>query len=99
MSAITQIIGFSAAAVGTSLMLPQVIKSIRTKKVEDVSLLMLFFYFINCTLWLTYGMLIQDWPIIVCNFIAIIISIIQIFLKFKYKENKNFSIITSDNTE
>lgn len=58
MTIIVEIIGFTAAAVGTSLMLPQVIKSIKTKKVDDISFGMLVLYFFNCLLWLIYGMLI-----------------------------------------
>ena len=84
---ITEIIGFTAAAVGTSLMLPQVIKSIKTKKVDDISSGMLVLYFFNCLLWLTYGILIVAWPLIVCNFIALIISIIQLTLKKKYNSH------------
>lgn len=94
MELITQIIGFLAAVVGTSLMLPQVIKTVRTKKADDLSLLMLSLYFVNCLLWLTYGLLIIAWPLVVCNFIALVISIIQLALKFKYKE-KDFSGIAA----
>ncbi|MBT5021399.1 hypothetical protein HOK51_09610 [Candidatus Woesearchaeota archaeon] len=84
MALITQIIGFTAAIVGTALMLPQVIKSIKTKKVDDVSLGMVLLYFFNCLLWLIYGALIIAWPVIVCNFIALLISIIQLVIKLKY---------------
>ncbi len=84
MNLLTQIIGYLAAAVGTSLMLPQVIKTLKTKKVGDLSLMMLVFYFVNCSLWLAYGLLILAWPVVVCNFLALIISIIQLILKFKY---------------
>lgn len=81
---IAEIIGFMAAAVGTSLMLPQVIKSIKTKKMDDVSSLMLLLYFVNCLLWLVYGLLIWALPVILCNFIALIVSVIQLFLKKRY---------------
>jgi MtN3 and saliva related transmembrane protein len=81
---ITEIIGFAAAVVGTSLMLPQVIKSIKTKKVKDLSSGMLTLYFFNCLLWLIYGILISAWPVIVCNFIALIISVVQLILKKRY---------------
>lgn len=81
---IAEIIGFMAAAVGTSLMLPQVIKSIRTKKMDDVSSLMLLLYFVNCLLWLVYGLLIWAVPVILCNFIALIVSVIQLVLKKRY---------------
>ena len=84
--AVVEIIGYLAAAVGTSLMLPQVIKSLKTKKMQDVSFGMLVLYFFNCILWLAYGSLISAWPVIISNFIALIISIIQLFLKLKYSE-------------
>ena len=73
-----------AAAVGTSLMVPQVIKSIKTKKMDDISLVMLWLYFVNCFLWLVYGVLIVAWPVIVCNFVALIVSVLQLMLKRKY---------------
>lgn len=81
---VVEIIGYLAAAAGTSLMLPQVIKSLKTKKMRDVSFGMLILYFFNCILWLAYGILISAWPVIISNFIALIISIIQLFLKVKY---------------
>lgn len=82
---LTNLIGFIAAAVGTSLMLPQVIKSVRTKSVGDVSLGMLTLYVINCLLWLVYGIFLKAWPLIICNFIALILGTFQLNLKIKYK--------------
>lgn len=79
-----EIIGYVAAIIGTSLMLPQVIKTYKSKKVNDLSLGMLVLYFLNCLLWLTYGIFIQAMPLIVCNFIALIISIVQLGMKIKY---------------
>lgn len=81
---ITAIIGYAAAIVGTSLMLPQAIKSFKTKSVQDLSYLTLVFYFLNCVLWGLYGFLINAMPVIVCNSIALVISIFQLWLKFKY---------------
>ncbi len=87
-TALTEIIGFAAAAVGTSLMLPQVVQSIKTKRVDDISFGMLWLYFFNCLLWLMYGILILAWPIIVCNSIALLVGMVQLFFKFRYKSNK-----------
>ena len=84
---ITNIIGYTAAVVGTSLMLPQVLKSWTTKKVDDLSFGMLVLYFFNCVLWLIYGLMILAWPVIIGNAIALIVSIIQIILKIKYSRN------------
>jgi len=84
-SLIVNIVGYSAAVIGTSLMLPQVIKSIRTKSLRDVSSGMLVLYFLNCLLWFIYGILIIAYPVIITNAIALLISIIQIGLKIKYR--------------
>ena len=83
---IAEIIGYAAALVGTSLMLPQVIKSFKTKHVGDLSFVMVILYFLNCVLWFAYGILISAMPVILCNAIAIIISIILITLKIKYNK-------------
>ena len=84
MELMTQIIGFLAAIIGTSLMLPQVFKTFKTKRVDDVSLVMLVLYFLNCLLWLIYGFLISAMPVTLCNSVALVISVIQLTLKFRY---------------
>ena len=83
---LTLIIGYAATIVGTSIMLPQVVRTLRTKRVDDLSFAMLIFYFANCALWLAYGLLISSLPLILTNFIALIISIVQIGLKMKYSK-------------
>ena len=81
---ITNVVGYSAAVVGTVLMLPQVVKSVKTKQVKNLSYLMVVLYFLNCLLWATYGILIWAIPIILCNFIALLISIFLLALKVRY---------------
>lgn len=77
-------IGFGATIVGTSIMLPQIVKSLRTKSVTDISWGMLVLYGLNCLLWLTYGILIIAIPLVITNAIALCISIFQIGLKLRY---------------
>lgn len=78
------VVGYVATIVGTSLMLPQVYKSYRTKSVGDVSWGMVLMYFLNCALWLTYGVLIVATPLVITNAIALIIALTQAVLKWKY---------------
>ncbi|MFH1916020.1 MAG: SemiSWEET family transporter [Nanoarchaeota archaeon] len=85
---IANIIGYAATVVGTCLMLPQVIKSWKTKRVADVSLLMLVFYFFNCLLWGIYGVLIHAIPVIVANTMGFLVSIVQLGLKLKYGKKR-----------
>lgn len=85
---LTDIIGYLAAVFGTILMLPQVFKTIKTKRVDDISMTMLIVYIINCSLWEAYGLMIGAMPVILCNILAGGIGILQIILKQKYKTNK-----------
>jgi len=81
---ITNIIGYAAAVVGTSMMIPQVIKFVRTKRADDVSLFATILYFLNCVLWFAYGILIVAYPVILANGIALVISVVQLVLKKRY---------------
>lgn len=84
---LTNLIGYIAAVVGTSLMLPQIIKSYRIKKTGDLSMAMVVLYVINCILWLIYGFLLFSMPLIIANGIALIIGIMQLILKLKYNNS------------
>jgi MtN3 and saliva related transmembrane protein len=81
---ITDLVGYVAVLVGTSLMLPQVVKSLQTKKMGDVSFGTVALYFFNCLLWLIYSWMIRAWPPVVANAIGLAISVVQIRLKMLY---------------
>ena len=86
MPLLTQIIGFSAAVIGSSIMLPQVIRSYRTKSVGDISPVMLGMLLLNAVLWFTYGLLIGNIPVTLTNCVAFVIVSVQIFLKVRYEK-------------
>lgn len=83
----TDVIGYVAAVIGTVLMLPQVVKSLRTTSARDISGLMLAAYLTQCLLWGVYGFLIEATPLIVCNTIAFCIGAFQVLLKITYAED------------
>ncbi len=78
-------IGTAAGFVSTITFLPQVIKIWKTKSTKDLSSLTLFFLFLNVSLWLSYGILINDVPIMGTNGIVLSMIIIMIYFKWKYK--------------
>jgi len=82
---LANIVGYVAMIVGTCVMFPQIVKSLQTKRVEDLSLSMVWLYFFNCLLWFTYGILIRASPVFIANGIGIMISGAQVFLKLKYR--------------
>ncbi len=75
------------------MMVPQVVKSFRTKRVEDLSLPMTILYFFNCALWLTYGVMIGSWPVMVANSLALMISVFQVILKIRYGQSSPFRFL------
>jgi len=81
---IVTIIGLVAAALTTWSFLPQVIKTIRTKKTEDISLAMFLVLSVGLFIWLVYGLLIKDLPLIIANLISFILTAIILFFKIKY---------------
>ncbi len=72
------------AAILTSLsFLPQAIQVIKTKDTKSISLPMYLMFVIGIALWLVYGLLKNDLPLILANIITLIFSSIILFYKIK----------------
>jgi MtN3 and saliva related transmembrane protein len=67
-------------------LLPQLIKLIRSKKAEDLSLFFLIILLCGLGLWIWYGFLRQDIPIIVTNAFSLLVNLTLIILGLKYKK-------------
>ncbi len=78
------IFGFIAALLTTSAFLPQVIKTIREKDTKSLSLPMYIILTAGLLLWLTYGILIKDWALIIANSITGLLALIILIAKIKY---------------
>jgi len=78
------VIGLIAAALTTSAYLPQVLKSWRTKSAKDLSLGMLAILCTGIFLWLIYGILNQDLPIILSNAVTLMLTLAILVLKIKH---------------
>lgn len=78
------IIGYAATVIGTSLMLPQLFRSWKTKRMKDVSGGTLALYFLNCSLWGVYGVMIGATPV-VANGLGFLISCALLAMKSHYR--------------
>ena len=81
------VIGIIASIFTAFSLLPQLIKLIKEKKAESVSLGMLFVLFAGLICWIIYGSLKQDLIIIISNCVSLFISAITFCLTIKYKNN------------
>lgn len=81
---ITQIVGIAAGILTAISMLPQLIKIVKEKKAGDVSITMLLVLMAGLATWIAYGILRNDWPIIVTNCFSLLVSITTAILRVKY---------------
>ena len=79
-----EILGLVAGTITSITFLPQVVKIWKTKSAKDLSSLTLFFLFLNVSLWLLYGILINDYPIMFTNGIVLSMIIAMIYFKWKF---------------
>ena len=70
----TPIIGNIAAALTTISFLPQAIKTIKTKDTGGLSFPMYFMFVAGVSLWLVYGMMNNQMPIIIGNLVTLILA-------------------------
>ena len=82
----TQVIGLAAGVCTASSLIPQVVKTIKEKKAEDVSLWMLIVLGTGIILWIIYGIKKGDLPIIATNAFSLLVNITMVILGIKYKE-------------
>ena len=80
-----QMVGLAAGLFTTASILPQVIKSLRTRSTKDISLGMFTLIATGNLLWFLYGVLRRDIPVITANAATFSFALIVIFLKLKHK--------------
>lgn len=77
-------IGLVAASLTTIAFVPQVIKTWRSRSAKDLSLGMFGIFSMGVLLWLTYGLLVNDLPIILANTFTLILSSIILYFKVRH---------------
>ena len=83
------LIGYCAGFIAMITFLPQVIKTVKTKKAEDISLTMLLLTLSANTLYIIYGIMLNLYPVIIMLCIMTCIVILQIGLTLKYSKSNH----------
>ena len=78
------ILGLCAATLTTVAYVPQVIKIWKFKDTHSISLSMYVVLCVGFILWLLYGILIDDIPIIAANIVTLSLALTVLFFKLKY---------------
>ena len=80
-----QLLGLAAGSCTTIAFLPQVIKTWKSGSAKDLSLGMFSFFCFGVLLWLVYGIMKQDIPVIAANLVTLILASTLLFFKLRFK--------------
>jgi MtN3 and saliva related transmembrane protein len=81
----TNAIGLIAGFLTTLSFVPQALKIHRTKSARDVSRGMFIAFTVGVSLWLAFGILKQDLPIVIWNFVTLLLALWILVMKLRYK--------------
>ena len=81
-----ELLGYIAAFCTTVAFVPQVVKTYKSKSAASLSLGMFLFFTGGIVLWLIYGIMINEYPIIAANVVTLILAVTLIYIKLRYKD-------------
>ena len=78
--------GYFAAVLTTAAFLPHLIKTLKTKKADDVSLVTLVMFICGVGSWIIYGYKISSFPILLANVITFVLNLLILISKIYYSK-------------
>ncbi len=82
-------IGLIAGALTSFAAVPQVLRTWRTRHARDISIWQPVILTAGMVLWLAYGLLLKDIPLIVANLFSIVCSLVLIGMKIVFDRTDN----------
>ncbi|MCD4705109.1 hypothetical protein K8R66_03455 [bacterium] len=79
------ILGYIAGILVVISLLPQTIKSWKTKSTKDLSLWRYIIYILGLILWIIYASIIKNAPVAIMNSLGLLLASSLLYLKVKYK--------------
>jgi MtN3 and saliva related transmembrane protein len=83
------ILGYAASFMTTTAFVPQAYKTWKTKSAKDISLAMFLMFIIGVVLWIIYGFLRNDLPLIFGNIITFSLATVILYYKLRENSKKN----------
>lgn len=81
-----ELLGLTAGAFTTISFLPQVIKTWKSRSAKDLSLVMFSLFTFGVALWLIYGLIVNDLPVIFSNVLTLILAATILYFKLRFKD-------------
>jgi MtN3 and saliva related transmembrane protein len=84
----TNVVGLLAGTCVTLSVIPQILKVWKTKKVKEISLLTFSILTFGIAVWVVYGFLKDDLPIIITNSISLLLNLTMVYFIIYYEKEK-----------
>ncbi len=83
-----EVIGFIAGILVAVALLPQVVKSWKTKSTQDISLSWSVTSLAGQVMWIIYGIMIGSYSLVIMSSITLVMAISVLYLKLRYGMSK-----------
>jgi MtN3 and saliva related transmembrane protein len=88
-SLLITVVGTAAALCSMASFAPQALKIQRERDASSVSLPMYIVTVVGFALWISYGLMLHSWPLVVSNLVCMILAAWVLALKFRFGTGKN----------
>jgi MtN3 and saliva related transmembrane protein len=78
------LLGYLAAMLTTCAFVPQAVKTIRSREIHSISLLMYVTFTTGIALWFMYGVALHSWPLILSNIVTFLLAATILTLKLRH---------------
>jgi len=80
-----EVLGLAAGVCTSAASIPQIVTTIQKQKAGQVSPLMFAVLLTGNALWVYYGLAKSDVPVFATNIVSVVLDIVMLVLRFKYK--------------
>lgn len=80
-------LGLVAGTLTSVAAVPQLVKTFRTRHTRDISIWQPLLLSIGVALWMIYGIMIRDLPLILANIIPLVCNLLLTGMKLYYRDN------------
>lgn len=80
----SDILGYAAATLTTLSFVPQVWRTMRTRDVSGISLRMYSIFTAGIAVWLAYGIVLKETPMILANSISLVLACAVLVMRVKF---------------
>lgn len=83
-------LGLAAAVLTTGSFVPQALLTLRTRDVSGISLAMYGAFTLGVALWLAYGLVLREWPIVLANAVTLVLAATILVTKIVVDRRRRF---------